>query len=108
MRGKDLELCKAQGLNPGSPPRAREGRYTNIVICKVFRITPACAGRTETLLDENVIDLDHPRVRGKDRLRLVGSVGRLGSPPRAREGPRMGVSMFRGLGITPACAGRTI
>ena len=70
------------------------------------RITPACAGRRDTLSCWSIRPWDHPRVRGeKELINSMLSIGK-GSPPRARgEGIRMH-TRSKTLRITPACAGR--
>ena len=50
---------------------------------------------------------DHPRSRGKDKLKHLLSGQITGSPPLAREGPKLGPVGFKFGGITPARAGRT-
>ena len=71
------------------------------------RITPACAGKTQTKKD--IVDAirDHPRVCGKDFfLRNVFAFVR-GSPPRVRERHGLENPRYIPLRITPACAGKT-
>ena len=70
-------------------------------------ITPACAGKRTPTSSRSPRKWDHPRVCGEKagRRRLCRASG--GSPPRAR-GKGGGLFPFpRGLGITPACAGKS-
>ena len=74
----------------------------------MFRITPACAGRTLRLKDLPSTFQDHPRVCGKNSsyvslLRYIE-----GSPPRVREEQDVITGLDFPVGITPACAGRTL
>ena len=73
----------------------------------VFRITPACAGNTISLIAPLVGGWDHPRMRGKHTGAVHCLLSDSGSPPHARETlrlTRLGAAMPR---ITPACAGNT-
>ena len=66
VRGKDSSLLSCISNRSGSPPRAREGHLSDILFLSVYRITPACAGRTASLATSRDLEEDHPRVRGKD------------------------------------------
>ena len=73
----------------------------------MYRITPACAGKTYELYPIIKLTEDHPRVCGKNRApELVGNPDK-GSPPRVREKPVLIVLITVISGITPACAGKT-
>ena len=52
----------------GSPPRVREKRLGKEIGKVPERITPACAGKTHSLLPHTISDQDHPRVCGKNSL----------------------------------------
>ena len=91
----------------GSPPRVRE----ELALCNVrlvlVRITPACAGRTDTKQTLMFHFWDHPRVCGKNLPNCTTVGENAGSPPRVREeliSTRLATLRRR---ITPACAGRT-
>ena len=72
-----------------------------------MRITPACAGKTCILADDNLIREDHPRVCGENKIYPRRAQGRQGSPPRVR-GKRICHHLLALAGrITPACAGKT-
>ena len=72
------------------------------------RITPAYAGRTQTILESTTNKEDHPRMCGKDVVTHVDDIGTVGSPPRAREGQAHWMEATQILRITPARAGRTL
>ena len=50
----------------GSPPRVREELEDKYHADAVFRITPACAGRTRSRIYPRTTIQDHPRVCGKN------------------------------------------
>ena len=87
MCGKDSALALVLFLILGSPPRVREGPPVILALSILFRITPACAGRTFFRCSNFIRCQDHPRVCGKDK--DMYEIER---------------SNYR---ITPACAGRT-
>ena len=72
-----------------------------------FRITPACAGRTDNVVSFSNHLQDHPRVCGKNQEKGVKCREIEGSPPRVREELLTSMLICTLSGITPACAGRT-
>ena len=76
--------------------------------CEHQRITPACAGTTESVPYESSHSQDHPRVCGNHRLRLALYSFASGSPPRVREPQPIPHQSGQLPGITPACAGTTV
>ena len=71
-------------------------------------ITPACAGRRLTFSRPDALVEDHPRVCGEKRESVASAAVTQGSPPRVRgevAAPQLGLL---GIGITPACAGRSL
>ena len=107
MCGKDrLDGFKAVN-EMGSPPRVREGHQSHPVINRRLWITPAYAGRTQFQLQVLQFLQDHPRSRGKDLNLVIFIKWYLGSPPLAREGPKLFCTSNICARITPACAGRT-
>ena len=88
MRGEDSRTCSK------SSSRAR--------------ITPACAGKTSRCRGRARSSTDHPRMRGEDTTRRVLTQRVPGSPPHARGRRRVVIPAGAGVGITPACAGKTV
>ena len=91
----------------GSPPRVRELLFRAVWQDLNPRITPACAGITETLDIGIERHWDHPRVCGNYGARRLLQRHRPGSPPRVRELLHHDVLWRNIHGITAACAGIT-
>ena len=108
MCGKNRTLGFAIDLNQGSPPRVREKLAKIAPLSVNGGITPACAGKTELRLSVASWAEDHPRVCGKNKFQRSDISFRLGSPPRVREKLVSCGSNSSVLGITPACAGKTL
>ena len=71
------------------------------------RITPAYAGKSTKSRSAIRLRWDHPRVCGEKASALSAFGVKLGSPPRVR-GKACFFACFRpGVGITPACAGKS-
>ena len=92
----------------GSPPRVR-GKVKIWLLANAFdRITPACAGKRRTKRRCPALARDHPRVCGEKK----GNSGRnqedRGSPPRVRGKAATLPMTNTALGITPACAGKSL
>ena len=92
----------------GSPPRVR-GTGVHIVYVKVrVRITPACAGNSDSFCHFPFNGKDHPRVCGEQIVPVVAIEITAGSPPRVR-GTELSQYIYDSLHrITPACAGNSI
>ena len=72
-----------------------------------LRITPARAGKTCILADDDLVGKDHPRACGENVLCGFSAFYHGGSPPRVR-GKRLAARQGRrDGGITPARAGKT-
>ena len=90
----------------GSPPRVR-GKVRCIPKQRnTAGITPACAGKSQTLLYLPGLPRDHPRVCGEKLLAIPCLHLRLGSPPRVRGKVVPAFVLAHVVGITPACAGK--
>ena len=76
-------------------------------ISNALGITPADAGKTETVKGIPAAEEDHPRGCGENWRRLLLLLLRLGSPPRMRGKPTTPRCRIWGIGITPADAGKT-
>ena len=74
---------------------------------KKARITPACAGKTTSVLPSTLPATDHPRVCGENFQDLAAQYEKAGSPPRVRGKPALNAAAVMGKRITPACAGKT-
>ena len=128
MRGEDYFGLEVVDCRFGSPPHARGRHLDDRVWVRGERITPACAGKTESAGGKPVVKRDHPRMRGEDVVFLLLGMSIPGSPPHARGrrrehltavNPPMDHPRMRGedrtpcsgvlnpLWITPACAGKT-
>ena len=92
----------------GSPPRVRGKQDAKALDAAIVRITPACAGKTFRRDKNHIHEGDHPRVCGENRLLVVKKNPGEGSPPRVRGKPNFLWHKRKSLGITPACAGKTL
>ena len=107
MCGKDGKHHRKHTTSKGSPPHVREGQFLSVADKRNNRSTPACAGRTY-FINFRLCELwDHPRVCGKDAIKLIALATAIGSPPLAREGLSFTKSHSDLRRITPARAGRT-
>ena len=71
------------------------------------RITPACAGKSHFATNFHLNKRDHPRMCGEKWDKLPREIKQKGSPPHVR-GKVLGASKgCDGVGITPACAGKS-
>ena len=87
MCGKDIRVSAGIFTRSGSPPHVRERLNAAVSMIQPARITPACAGKTDTVHSDIIRQEDHPRMCGKDLIKI--------SAPQSL------------AGITPACAGKT-
>ena len=105
--GKDWALWSGTGRDSGSPPRMRE----RLIPAKAFTclpgITPAHAGKTQSVSQAQNGCWDHPRACGKDPSDGRSLFRQSGSPPRMRERLVRFLLFPCRLGITPAHAGKT-
>ena len=92
--------------SPGSPPRVRGKAALWRVSRPLFRITPACAGKSLGCAQGLTRAQDHPRVCGEKCQPGPRSPGWAGSPPRVRGKARSHAQLHDDAGITPACAGK--
>ena len=108
MRGEDPPTPSGIGEVAGSPPHARGRRTPAWHLSFRFRITPACAGKTQGRHGRAICRSDHPRMRGEDAGTARSSNMSIGSPPHARG--RLVALNFKNSfeRITPACAGKTL
>ena len=73
----------------------------------VWRITPACAGKTVSVHAFQVRRADPPRMRGEDPAAPLLMTVAEGSPPHARGRHMVAIVHYANRRITPACAGKT-
>ena len=107
LRGEYL-FQRYNGLHSaGSPPLARGIPPGCIPRRSRHRITPACAGNTHRLVEQESGLKDHPRLRGEYKSTKQKAVEDGGSPPLARGIPDTQFERLVSWGITPACAGNT-
>ena len=91
----------------GSSPRVRGKPVSETIDFNVCGLIPACAGKTRSFNFGEEFKKAHPRVCGEN-----SSEGRLapasqGSSPRVRGKPPFWGLFRGGLGLIPACAGKT-
>ena len=83
--GKNFLRALFRSSRPGSPPHVREKLISSNSSSRNTRITPACAGKTQTETSLPCLIRDHPRVCGKNYCLLRLHYCFTGSPPRVRE-----------------------
>ena len=92
----------------GSPPRVRGKARRTPTQPRKPRITPACAGKRPDCSCRCNPTWDHPRVCGEKSLNGVTLTAPGGSPPRVRGKAIMKRWHAVAVGITPACAGKSL
>ena len=90
----------------GSPPHGRGKESTNISREDLPGITPAWAGKRFPERPTHPVAEDHPRVGGEKLIGAPPKPAPPGSPPRGRGKVVQLPETARGLGITPAWAGK--
>ena len=91
----------------GSPPHVRGKGDVQAKVKALDRITPACAGKSLFAARRGFSNWDHPRMCGEKCQKSSSGFQVQGSPPHVR-GKGLGFPvLFRLLGITPACAGKS-
>ena len=106
VRGEKDVLMTPNATEQGSPPHARGKAPEQFRALEEDRITPACAGKSQTRKRSKCPTWDHPRACGEKA--LSGSLSRIGSgsPPRVRGKAQSDYHWRRHQGITPARAGK--
>ena len=92
----------------GSPPRVRGKVPASRTRLQTTRITPACAGKSFIRHSELFLSEDHPRVCGEKSQVVSWATLLGGSPPRVRGKASSQYAAARIIGITPACAGKSV
>ena len=108
MRGEDCARRCKPWPTAGSPPHARGRRFRMGRGTFPRGITPACAGKTCRLGRRGTGRPDHPRMRGEDLIHDKSLSYATGSPPHARGRRLLIDGVENDVGITPACAGKTL
>ena len=84
------------------------GKVNGVVrFVRVFRITPAYAGKSRGQTGCQPLQRDHPRVCGEKLETQGGMFCELGSPPHVRGKVFGDSSIGKTAGITPAYAGKS-
>ena len=91
----------------GSSPHTRGALHGDRVDVHPIRIIPAYAGSTLFAIFIQLVDKDHPRIRGEHSTKRVGAHDCSGSSPHTRGAPQPVSELRRGRGIIPAYAGST-
>ena len=94
-------------LMSGSPPRMRGKEIGHLIKVRLIGITPACAGKRQSNCRHRAYRWDHPRVCGEKFYVDEVLPGDTGSPPHMRGKEAVKRHSARGLGITPAYAGKS-
>ena len=90
----------------GSPPRMRGKAVAIFRQLHHGRITPAYAGKRDSIPQQSSLRRDHPRVCGEKQRTLAVQDEPQGSPPRVRGKVWRSPAAPGTQGITPACAGK--
>ena len=107
MCGEKVILSKPKSKRKGSPPRVRGKGHPKRETFICPGITPACAGKSQTLHYQPRQAQDHPRVCGEKPPFVNQAAVLLGSPPRVRGKALHVTDCGAKPGITPACAGKS-
>ena len=94
--------------NEGSPPRGRGKERPAERSSGRFGITPAWAGKRESLEPSRYAQRDHPRVGGEKGCGVRRNKDELGSPPRGRGKGSVTARCVPARRITPAWAGKSL
>ena len=105
--GEKAEAGTGKNHRLGSPPRMRGKAKPNPVMLSAIRITPAYAGKRNSLYLISFGGKDHPRVCGEKQPQRRRVRRLLGSPPRMRGKVERLLKMDPQNGITPAYAGKS-
>ncbi len=104
--GEKYNRKEADRWEEGSPPRVRGKVWHADAAAGLWRITPACAGKSSCGHFCPAYGEDHPRVCGEKAGIPSASANLRGSPPRVRGKAYRYCDSGQAGGITPACAGK--
>ena len=105
--GEKGQPVPAAGLSEGSPPRMRGKVKKTQKGIQSAGITPACAGKSLSAALMSARSGDHPRMCGEKLYWLPVRSCCGGSPPHVRGKALLTQCRSAGVGITPACAGKS-
>ena len=105
--GENSEPAGKTIVNVGSPPQVRGKPLSASTHHRVYRITPAGAGKTQVKYVHPLHLADHPRRCGENKHLFFRHVGSVGSPPQVRGKQWRNKKMTSIERITPAGAGKT-
>ena len=91
----------------GSPPQVRGKPSVSPHLVLVYRITPAGAGKTTSIIRSHSDIRDHPRRCGENLQIQDSKTKGIGSPPQVRGKPLIKFCHNQCIRITPAGAGKT-
>ena len=106
--GEKLNFAPATFLLRGSPPRMRGKEVKTLLNFNRVGITPACAGKSDYSSGDYLSQEDHPRVCGEKPASPMMKPAPPGSPPRMRGKVHGLLQVALCVGITPACAGKSL
>ena len=106
--GEKQRTLAVQDEPQGSPPRVRGKVWRSPAAPGTQGITPACAGKRRPVPSPRSTRQDHPRVCGEKPPKGCGLNLILGSPPRVRGKAAAARAGLVAVGITPACAGKSV
>ena len=107
MRGEHKLPVPTMHERMGSSPHARGARRGVFERGPERGIIPACAGSTRRRKGQDMLDEDHPRMRGEHSEEAPSVTSAVGSSPHARGALRTTPRYAGAGGIIPACAGST-
>ena len=107
MCGEKKSFANSIEMELGSPPHVRGKGGFRPSSYLLFRITPACAGKSFTKNLDKANRKDHPRMCGEKLCILLPLRFPTGSPPHVRGKVHCTVAGHDSVGITPACAGKS-
>ena len=91
----------------GSPLRVQGKEINETIANDGYRITPACAGKSEVIGAQFASAEDHPCVCREKSISFLLKPTYLGSPLRVQGKGNPALCKENGIRITPACAGKS-
>ena len=105
--GEKRTECYTKSAAWGSPPPMRGKVNFHFFFLRIFRITPAYAGKSSCSVPVWIHLWDHPRLCGEKVVSSVMLYPSIGSPPPMRGKGLGNPFSHRQVGITPAYAGKS-